>query len=178
MNSYEKIYDESIGNYGLITSARASELGISNMALVLLAQRGRLLHVGRGLYRLAHYVPTEYDGYAQAVMLVGENAYLYGESVIALLNLAPTNPAYFYVAQSGRSRKVLPSEIILKTAEPGYAPILIQGIRCQRVGDAILAAKDTIPSDRLLDAAREAYRTGHIDKEESQRLISELEASR
>ena len=84
MNSYEKIYDESIGNYGLITSARASELGISNMALVLLAQRGRLLHIGRGLYRLAHYVPTEYDGYAQAVMLVGENAYLYGESVIAL----------------------------------------------------------------------------------------------
>ena len=82
MNSYGKIYDESIGNYGLITSARASELGISNMTLVLLAQRGRLLHIRRGLYRLAHYVPTEYDGFAQAVMTVGENAYLYGESVI------------------------------------------------------------------------------------------------
>ena len=178
MNSYEKIYDESIGNYGLITSTRASELGISNMTLVLLAQRGRLLHIRRGLYRLAHYVPTEYDGFAQAVMTVGENAYLYGESVIALLNLAPTNPAYFYVAQSGRSRKVLPGEIILKASDPGYTPILIQGIRCQRVGDAILSAKDTVPRDRLMDAAREAYRTGHLDKEESEQIIRELEASR
>ena len=95
MTAYEKIYEESIGNYGLITSARASELGISNMALVLLAQRGRLIRIGRGLYRLAHWLPTEFDGYAQAVMSVGEEAYLYGESVIALLNLAPTNPTYF-----------------------------------------------------------------------------------
>ena len=174
MTSYEKIYDESVGNYGLITSARASELGISNMTLVLLAQRGRLLHIGRGLYRLAHYVPTEFDGYAQAAI---HDAYLYGESVIALLNLVPTNPTYFYVAQPGRSRKVLPKEIVLRTAAPGYTPTFIQGIRCQQVGDAILSARGTVPPDRLVAAAREAYRTGHLDKEEMESVIREMEAS-
>ena len=137
MTSYEKIYDESVGNYGLITSARASELGISNMTLVLLA----------------------------------------GESVIALLNLVPTNPTYFYVAQPGRSRKVLPKEIVLRTAEPGYTPTFIQGIRCQQVGDAILSARGTVPPDRLVAAAREAYRTGHLDKEEMEIVIREMEAS-
>ena len=111
-------------------------------------------------------------------MTVWENAYLYGESVIALLNLAPTNPVYFYVAVTGRSRKALPGEIILKPSEPGYVPVLIQGIRCQRVGDAILSAKDTVPRDRLMDAAREAYRTGHLDQEESVQIVRKLEASK
>jgi len=177
MTAYGKIYEESIGNYGLITSARASELGISNMALVLLAQRGRLIRIGRGLYRLAHWLPTEFDGYAQAVMSVGEEAYLYGESVIALLNLAPTNPTYFYVAHPGRSRKALPEGIVLRMGAPGYTPTLIQGIRCQHVGDALRSSRDTVSPDRIVTATREAYRTGHLDKAEMERVIREMEAA-
>ena len=37
MTAYQAIYDEAIGNYGLITSAQAKALGISNETLVKLA---------------------------------------------------------------------------------------------------------------------------------------------
>ena len=166
MNSYDRLYGVAIDNYGIITSARAKDMGISNMALVQLARRGRLIHIRRGVYRLAQYVPTEYDDYAQAVTSVGDGAYLYGESVIALLNLAPTNPTYIYVAFKGHSRKRLPKEIVLKLSPQDYSSTQLQGIPCQRVGDAILAAAATVSSDRLSKAAKEAYRTGYLSKNE------------
>ena len=43
-------------------------------------------------YQPEQWVPDPSDTYAWAVMSVGPGALLYGESVIAMLNLAPTNP--------------------------------------------------------------------------------------
>lgn len=37
----------------------------------------------RGVHKLARWVPTPYDAYAEAVALVGGGAYLHGESVLA-----------------------------------------------------------------------------------------------
>jgi predicted transcriptional regulator of viral defense system len=175
MKSMEKLYDSAIGNYGIVTSAEAKTFGVSNMALVQLAKRGRLIHLRRGVYRLAQYVPTEYDDYAQAVISVGEGAYLYGESVVALLKLTPTNPSFIYVATPMRSRKRLPDSIVLRPAPKGYHHVSIQGIPCQRVSDAIRAARTTVDPDRLVEAAREAYRMGFIKKEEVDALLREME---
>ena len=177
MKSYDKLYDDAADNYGIITSAKARSLGISNMALVQLARRGRLIHIRRGIYRLAHYVPTEYDDYAQAVASAGDSAYLYGESVIALLNLVPTNPTRIYVAVKGRSRKKLQTGIFLKSAPLDYVPTPIQGIPCQRVGDAIRSAADTVSRDRLSDAALEAYRTGVLSKKEAEEIVRDMKAT-
>ena len=174
---YDDIYEIAADNYGIVTSEQAKGVGASDKELSRIAKDGRLTRIGYGVYRIKHWVPTGYDAYADSVALVGPDAYLYGESVIALLNLVPTNPTYFYVAQPGRSRKVLPKEIVLRTAAPGYTPTFIQGIRCQQVGDAILSARGTVPPDRLVAAAREAYRTGHLDKEEMESVIREMEAS-
>lgn len=174
MNSFGKLYDAAVGNYGIVTSSEAKSLGVSNMALVQLARRGRLLHIRRGVYRLAQYVPTEFDDYAQAVITVGEGAFLFGESVIALLKLAPTNPAFIHVAFPLRLRKKLPPNIILHSALPGYEPIKVQSIPCQRVADAIMAARGTVSPDRLLSAAKEAFRTGYIDRRETKNIMAEM----
>ena len=132
MNSYDVIYDEAIDNYGIITSSKAKSLGVSNMALVQLARRGRLVHLGRGIYRLAQYVPSDLDDYAHAVTSAGKNAFLYGESVLALLGLAPTNPSWIYVASPMRSRRKLPPGIILRRASGDEQETHIEGIACQR----------------------------------------------
>lgn len=68
-----------------------------------------MLRVGHGLYKLACPLPysEDYAPYAQAVALVGPEAYLYGESVLAMLRLAPTNPKRMYVATPRRVRKQL-----------------------------------------------------------------------
>lgn len=174
MNSFGKLYDIAVENYGIVTSSEAKSLGISNMALVQLARRGRLLHIRRGVYKLAQYVPTEFDDYAQAVVTVGEGAFLCGESVIALLKLAPTNPAFIHVAFPLRLRKKLPSNIILHSALQGYEPIKVQGIPCQRVADAIMAARATVSPDRLLSAAKEAFRTGFINRREAKSIMAKI----
>jgi predicted transcriptional regulator of viral defense system len=165
MNSFNKLYDAAIENYGIITSGMAKEHGVSAMALVQLARRGRLVHIRRGLYRLSQYVPTEYDEYAEAVAVVGRDSYLYGETVLALLKLTETDPTRLYVASAIRQRKSLPRFIVVRPAPADYVPIDIQGIPCQRVEDALESAAETVDGRRLSDAAREAYRLGYIGKD-------------
>lgn len=98
MTKYEDIFDIAADNHGLITSAQAREAGITNNELVQYAKRGRVTKVGHGLYQLTQWVPEQNDAYAWAVMSVGPRAVLYGESVIAMLGLAPTNPTRTFVA--------------------------------------------------------------------------------
>ena len=92
MTYYDDIYEQAVDNHYLFTTANAAAAGIPSVELAKLASRGRLESLGNGVYRLARYVPAESDPYAVAVARAGEGAYLYGESVIALLGLAPTNP--------------------------------------------------------------------------------------
>ncbi len=171
MNSYEKLYDAAIENYGLVTSDMAREHGVSAMALVQLARRGRLVHVRRGLYKLSRYVPTEYDEYAEAVAAVGRGSYLYGETVLAMLKLTETDPTRLYVASTIRQRKPLPRFIVVKPAATEYVPVAIQGILCQRVEDALEAAANTVDGRRLSEAAKEAYRLGYIDKGKAHSIV-------
>lgn len=98
MTKYEDIFDIAADNHGLIISAQAREAGITNNELVQYAKRGRVTKVGHGLYQLTQWVPEQNDAYAWAVMSVGPSAVLYGESVIAMLGLAPTNPTRTFVA--------------------------------------------------------------------------------
>ena len=95
MTKYDGIiYEIAAGNFGLVTSAEAREAGVTNNELVQYARRGRIERVGQGVYRLARRVPEPNDAYALAIALVGPGAYLYGEAVLGMLGLCPTNPAY------------------------------------------------------------------------------------
>ena len=70
-------------------------------------QAGKLLRVGRGVYRVPAWPHQESALYAEAVKRVGEGAYPYGESVVALLGLAPTDPSTIWVASPRRVRRSL-----------------------------------------------------------------------
>ena len=105
MSKIENIYEIVTDNHGLITSARAREVEISSNELVRYAKRGRIAKVGHGLYQLEQWVPGPNDAHAWAVMSVGPDALLYGESVIALPDLTPTNPTRTFVAAPRRTRR-------------------------------------------------------------------------
>ena len=77
MTKFNDIYEIASDNYGLITSAQAREVGISNKELVQYAIRGKIERVGQGVYRLVQRIPEPNDGYALAVALVGPGAFLY-----------------------------------------------------------------------------------------------------
>jgi len=174
MANYDVIYEFAADNYGLITSLKASELGIPNIELVKLSHRGRLIHIGHGVYKIKYYVPTVYDKYAEAIALTGNNTSLYGESVLAMHGLGLVNPAYIFIASQKKIRKNLPAFIKVIYPEENFNKVLYEGISSQSVFDAIMVCKNTVMSDRLKDAVKEAKKMGLITEEEEKQIRKEL----
>ena len=174
MTKFDDIYEIAADNFGLITSAEAREVGVSNNELVQYAKRGKIERVGQGVYRLVRRVPESNDAYALAVALVGPGAYLYGEAVLGMLGLCPTNPAYLHVATSNRVRRSLPEYIRVIRTPGASAGAVYDGVPCQRVADAIRSAKGHMLPDRLADAAARGREEGYITRAEADALAVEL----
>lgn len=102
MTKFDDLYEVAVDSYGLITSSEAKELGVKPVEMKRYAGTGRLERRGRGVYRLVRWVPTLYDGFAEAVALVGPDAYSHGDAVLALLELAMANPRTVAVASPRR----------------------------------------------------------------------------
>jgi predicted transcriptional regulator of viral defense system len=174
MKNYDVIYEYAADNYGLITSSEAKILGIPNIELVKLAHRGRLHRLGHGVYRVAQYIPTLYDKYAQAVALVGIGAMIYGESVLAMHGLALVNPAVIYIATQSRIRKKLPMYIQIVHMGNPLDETEYEGIPSQSVFQAIQVSRGMVMTDRLIDATNEAEKQGLISKVDASILRKEL----
>ena len=167
MINYDIIYEYAADNYGLITSGEAKMLGIPNVELVKLAHRGKLKRLGHGVYRIAHYIPTAYDEYAEAVTLVGHGATIYGESVLALHGLALVNPSVIHIATHDRVRKKLPAHIRIVHPSTYFTAVEYEGIPSQSVYDALISCRATIMKERLMEAVSEAKRQGLITNAEA-----------
>lgn len=173
MSLYDEIYEVAADRHGLITSAEAKALGGSDKELSRLASEGRLTRVGYGLYRIRHHVPEESDPYAEAVALVGPEAYLFGESVIALHQLAPTNPTRIFVATPRRVRRSLPRGIRVVKRESDELAVY-DGIPSQTVAAAIASCAGKMMGDRLAQAAREARARGLLSEAELSEVFDRL----
>ena len=174
MTFYDEIYEFASDSYGLITSEQAKSMGISDKEMSRLTKDGRLRRLGRGVYRIKHYTPTPNDPYAEAITLVGSDAYLFGESVIAMHGLAPTNPARVFVATINRVRKTLPSTIRIIYRKAKDTITFYDGIPSQTIPDAILSCRKTMMTDRLVDATKNAKINGLITRIEEGNLLKEL----
>ena len=176
MTNYDKVFEEAIGNFGLITSAQAVGIGVSNKELVKLATRGRLTRIGYGTYKLVQYAPAAngLDAYADSVAIVGEGAYLYGESVLALCRLCPTDPSRIYVATNRRVRKNPVPGLVIVDRRPNIEVAWYEGIKCQPVADAIRSCRTQVMPDRLVAAAIEAERKGLLRPDQRDTILEEL----
>lgn len=174
MTHFDYIYDIAADNYGLITAAQARKEGVTGVELNRWCKSGWLERRGQGVYKLVRWVPTPYDAYAEALVLVGEGSYLRGESVLSMHGLALVDPRAIEVATPKRVRKKLPPWIKTVPAPNGERTTLYDGIRCQRVADAILACKRSVMRERLADAAKLARREGLVTTREYSELEREL----
>lgn len=174
MTKFDDIYETAADNYGIVTAAEAADEGAATSEVSRWVRAGWLDKVGRGVYRLTRYVPTPYDSYAAAVALVGPGSYLYGESVLAMHGLAPTNPKRILVAIPKRVRKRLPDGIEVVRVPAGATVTAYEGIPSQSVQDAILACKGKLMGERLRQAVGNAQRDGLITKAQHDELMEEL----
>ena len=174
MKSYDAIYEVASGNFGLVTARQARTLGVSSRELSRWVRLGRLEHSGRGVYRISTYPASQFDAFAAAVEAVGEDAYLFGETVIGMLRLTATNPTRIHVATACRVRKSLSNGIVVHRGANGYLFTSYEGVRSQRVADAIISCKRSIRADRLLEALSHAVNQGYVGRDEAKRIRMEL----
>ncbi len=172
MAKIDDIY-EAVDDFGLITSAEASELGMSRAEVVQQAEMGKLVRVARGVYRMPIWPSQPQAPYAVAVKAAGEGAFLCGESVVALLGLAPTDPTRIRLASPKRCRRDLGPGVTVERMG-GVKPVFLEGVACQPVPSAIVTASRTMGASRALQAAHEALTRGYITQDEVDWITKEL----
>ena len=166
MAHFDDIYELAADNYGLITSAEAKNLGVAKSELNRWVGMGRLLKRGYGVYKLVRYVPTEYDRYAEAVALVGDGSFLFGEAVLAM-------HGHISVGTTKRVRRELP-EWVQPVTVSGKTVTSYEGIPSQSLAEAILECRGMVMGERLKSAVEDARREGLITKDEFEHLRKEL----
>lgn len=169
----DKIY-EAVDDFGLITSEEAKRLGVSNVELVQQARRGKLVRVARGVYRMPIWPWQEGSPYAIAVKAAGEGARLSGESVVALLGLAPTRPSVISISSPRRVRRTLGEGVAVSACREDAPTVFYDGIPSQPAYDAIKDASAAIGPSRVKEAAEAARRRGYITRLEAESLIEEI----
>ena len=139
---------------------------MSDKELSCLVSSGRLERVGYCTYRVRHHVPTRLDQFAVAAAVVGDGAFIYGPSVLALMGLAPADPRKVHVATTRRVRHRLPSYVVLHRVSGPDVATSYEGIPVQGITGALLASKGLMMDERIADATREALRRGLVFEEE------------
>ena len=174
MKRFDALYDLAEGNFGLVSFAQAKSLGVSIRELDRWLKNGWLERPARGLYRISRFPYSDRDPYAIAVESVGNDAYLQGESVLALLDLVPTNPNWIYVGTPRRVRRKVDGRVIVMREAGGCARANYFGIRSQRLFDALLSCASTVSASRRLRASKEGLRLGYLNKAEYVRVTKEI----
>lgn len=156
--------------------SQARELGLSRDVLTKLVSRGRLLRVGHGLYKLACPLPYSeaYAPYAQAVAQVGPEAYLFGESVLAMLQLAPTNPRHMFVATPRRVRKRFDEGYRVRQVVSGSAVAYYESVPSQSAADAIRSCIGHMMRERLELAIANGVKKEYFDEATARLLRKEV----
>lgn len=92
MRLFDAIVARASDRHGYVTTRDARELGIDPTQLRLMAARGRLERVGRGVYRVPVLPRTEQDEFAAAVAWSTGRGVVSYESALVLHGLTGVNP--------------------------------------------------------------------------------------
>ncbi|MEI6701451.1 MAG: type IV toxin-antitoxin system AbiEi family antitoxin domain-containing protein, partial [Actinomycetota bacterium] len=79
MNTYrQRAWEIAMDRHGYVTTSAAQDVGIPVIELAKMANRGRLHHIARGIYRFDEFPVSRFDQYFEAVLRVGDDDYLQG----------------------------------------------------------------------------------------------------
>lgn len=161
--------------HGIVTTADADEIDIPPVALRKLAARGTLQKIGHGVYRFDEFPRTVGSAEAEATAIVGDEAYLEGESVLALLDLGHANPARIEIATRRQVRRDLPAWIktTRRTRLEDEAITSYHGVPSVTLKRVLEEVKARIPSSRWESAIRQAARRDLLSPTEVNELLSD-----
>jgi predicted transcriptional regulator of viral defense system len=171
-----RLHERALEQYGYVTTADAADLGIPRIGLQLVAHRGGLTNVAYGLYRFDDIPATGREGYMEAVLAVGRDAFLYADAVLALHDLALVNPVHIRVGTPRvvRKRTLPPTVRVVRVTVPADDLETYEGIPCTTIARALLDCIGIVMPDRLLDAANDADARGLFRRRDRERVFAAL----
>lgn len=165
------LWEIAADKHAIVTTAEAEDCGVPAVEVRKLAARGALTRVGHGVYR-HNGVPAVYPwtGLREKLAIVGHDAFLEGDTVLSMFDLALVNPYKHYIGTLRRRRTAPPPHTVV-TFRPAMADedlTTYEGLHSVTVRRALLDAVPIVLTERVLDAVADAQRRD---------LITELEAT-
>jgi len=97
MSIRDRVIERAVEQHGYVTTRDARDLGIDPTQLRLMAARGRLERVARGVYRVPVLPRTEHDELAEAVAWTLGRGVVSHESALVLHGLSEVNPSRIHL---------------------------------------------------------------------------------
>lgn len=163
MKHFDEIYEIAADGYGIVTASQAREAGVTTSEMSRWCADGKLVRRGHGVYKVARWVPTPLDPFAEAVALMGDGSFLWGESVLSMHGLALVDPR-FGVRGDAEARAA-------QAARLGKSRARAQ----RRVADAIKACEGSVMGERLAEAAKLARAEGLVTSGKYENLMKGLQ---
>jgi hypothetical protein len=175
----DKIFNLANSNWGVFTTKKAAEVGVSKTLLYRYAKENPdLEHAARGVWILYdERIDLEFMGDAYAIALSGEGSFLLGSTVLSMLDLCFALPNRAKVAVPSRKGKMSERGIkkIVYKPEPGEV-VKYKGIPCQRLEKAFFQPRDAIMSERLIDGVQVAQKRGLLSKSIAKIMVDKFES--
>lgn len=176
----DELLERALDQQGFVTTRDADDLQIDPTQLRLMAARGRLEHVDRGVYRFPQLPTTHLAPLLEAVLRVGHGAVVSHESALMAYGLADFNPSRLHLTVPARFRthRTYPRWYQLWPADlPERDRTTLEGVPIVTVeralSDALAAGSDPY---QIRMAIREARRQGALSPGAARRLTDRLRA--
>lgn len=149
MTIRDQVLERAVGQHGYVTTRDARDLGIDPTQLRLMAARGRLERVARGVYRVPVLPRTEHDELAEAVAWTLGRGVVSHESALVLHGLSDVNPSRIQltVPRDNHPRRVLPAADV---TEKNDLPVTTVA---RTIRDCLASGTDPDQLRRALDQA-------------------------
>lgn len=148
---------------------QADDAGVPAAEVRKLATRGALKRLGHGVYRHTGVPTDQWTELAAAAAIAGQDAFLEGDTVLAMFGLALVNPPKIHIG-TPRRRRSQPRRntvVTLRPQMPESDLTTYHGLRSVTVRHALLDGIAHLLEERILDAVAEARCRELIDEPEA-----------
>jgi predicted transcriptional regulator of viral defense system len=174
------LWEIAAGNHGIVTTRDAEDAGVPTVQMRQLASRGALERVAQGVYRHTGVPRDSKTELAAVLAAAGEDAFLEGDTVLALWDLALVNPVKIHVGTTRRTRKTLPRHAVV-TMRPAVAEedlTTFDGLRSVTVRQALVDASGRLIGERVMAAVDDALRRDLLDEQAAAEVRGAVAARR
>ncbi len=117
---WDRLFETAASQQGLFTTQQAAEAGYSPQLLAHYVQAGRVIRVGRGIYRLVHFLAGEQEELVAAWLWSERVGIISHQTALALHGLSDALPAHVHLTLPDgwrRRRFRVPPGVVLHYAD-------------------------------------------------------------